>query len=85
MNKEKLQKLDDEQADALLVERACAAMTEKLAFCRAKGRGGWHTEICKNIELRWMLVEHVERGDMSDVLNLAAMILVRDQILGDGA
>lgn len=85
MNKEKLRDLTEEQADALLVERAAEAMTEKLALCRAKGRGGWGGATCRNSVLRLMLVEHVEKGDMVDVLNLAAMILVRDQIIGDGA
>lgn len=85
MNKEKLHDLTEEQADALLVERAAEAMTKKLALCRSKGRGGWGGTTCRNSVLRLMLVEHVEKGDMVDVLNLAAMILVRDQIIGDGA
>ena len=85
MNREKLQKLNNEQADALLVERAAEAMTEKLAVCRNKGRGGWHSPKCSNARLREMLRSHVEKGDMADVLNLAAMILVREQALGEYA
>ncbi|MDA8153489.1 MAG: hypothetical protein M0003_12425 [Acidithiobacillus sp.] len=69
--------LSDVEADHYLVRRCAEHMTAKLALSRAKGRGGWHTPRCDVDHLHRMLREHVEKGDMVDVLNLAGMILVR--------
>ena len=66
-------------ADDKLVRHAADAMQEKLKLARVKGRGGWwNSDECTIDDLRSLLREHVEKGDMRDVLNLAAMIYVRE-------
>ena len=70
----------DEIADERLCGYALGAMKEKLAVSRAKGRGGWwDAERCSISFLKELLVEHVQKGDMVDVMNLAAMIYAREQ------
>ncbi|MHB1704959.1 MAG: hypothetical protein ACYCSH_02770 [Acidithiobacillus sp.] len=69
--------MSDVEADHFLVRQCAEHMAAKLALSRAKGRGGWHTPRCDVSHLHRMLREHVEKGDMVDVLNLAGMILVR--------
>lgn len=71
--------LSDVEADYYLARRCVERMTAKLALSRAKGRGGWHTPECSDEHLHKMLREHVEKGDMVDVLNIAGMILVRQE------
>lgn len=69
----------DELADASLVRHATDAMREKLALARSHGRGGWwNDKECSIDHLRSLLREHVEKGDMRDVMNLAAMVYVRE-------
>ncbi|MBZ4187176.1 hypothetical protein K7B09_12680 [Thermomonas sp. RSS23] len=69
----------DELADDRLVQHAANAMREKLALARSRGRGGWWDNTDCTIEhLRSLLRDHVEKGDMRDVLNLAAMVYVRE-------
>ncbi|MBU2765963.1 hypothetical protein HAP94_07085 [Acidithiobacillus ferrivorans] len=75
----RLDGLSDVEADHFLVSQCSEQMTTKLALSRAKGRGGWHTPGCSIEHLRTMLKGHLEKGDMVDVLNLAGMILVREQ------
>lgn len=58
---------DDDVVDAF-----AAAMKEKLAQARAKGRGGWQT--CPPEELSRMLREHVEKGDPRDVANFCMFL-----------
>lgn len=70
--------LSDVEADHYLARRCVEHMAAKLALSRAKGRGGWHTPECSDY-LYKMLREHVEKGDMVDVLNIAGMILVRQE------
>lgn len=75
--------LADENADALLVDLAGKAMAAKLAKKRLDGRGGWHQPSHEiDAALRDSLREHVAKGDMVDVMNLAAMIHVRGEIYG---
>ena len=54
------------------------AMTNKLALARSKGRGGWWRDDVTVSQLKVMLLEHIEKGDMLDVVNLAAMIYVKE-------
>ena len=69
----------DELADDRLVQHAANAMREKLALARSRGRGGWWDNTDCTIEhLRSLLRDHVEKGDMRDVMNLAAMVYVRE-------
>lgn len=59
-------------SDDLAVDRFAAAMKEKLALSRAKGRGGW--EEAYEPFLLDMLYDHFAKGDMRDVANIAMMI-----------
>jgi hypothetical protein len=77
--------VQDEDADDLLVRLAGEAMLAKLAKKRADGRMGWWTPRADNAQLKAMLAGHVAKGDMVDVLNIAAMILVREKLYGDAA
>ena len=66
-------------ADDKLVRHAADAMREKLKLARVRGRGGWwNSDECTVDDLRSLLREHIEKGDMRDVLNLAAMVYVRE-------
>lgn len=66
-------------ADTRLLDLAQRAMRDKLSMARMKGRGGWWNEAeCPIEHLRALLREHVEKGDMRDVMNLAAMVFVRE-------
>jgi hypothetical protein len=74
----------DEIADTHLVHYVKLLMQDKLAAARKKGRGGWwDPERCSVLDLRRMLIEHVDKGDMRDVINLAAMVHARELV--DGA
>lgn len=77
--------VQDEDADEILARLAAEAMLEKLACKRADGRMGWWTTSTSNSALLDSLRRHVEKGDMADVLNLAAMIMVREKLYGDAA
>ena len=71
--------IHDMMADHRLVDYAGRAMAEKLAVARARGRGGWWDATECSIDLlRGMLQEHIAKGDMRDVMNLAAMIYTRE-------
>lgn len=61
--------------DDLAVDRFAAAMKEKMALARAKGRGGWNDPAQCSVErLATMLVEHIAKGDPVDVANFAMML-----------
>lgn len=76
---------NDETADQLLVDMVRHEMTVKLTHKRAQGRGGWFGPNCSNQSLLLMLEDHVKKGDMIDVINLAAMILAREKLYGNTA
>lgn len=73
-----------ETADNLLVSLSSQAMEDKLCLKRIQGYQGWHNQCC-NEELLESLKEHIEKGDMIDVMNYAAMIYLRTQLYGDDA
>ena len=75
-----IDKVPNEIADELLVYIISDAMKDKLEKKRKDGRGGWFREICDSDELLDMLNEHILKGDMIDVINLAAMIYVREKL-----
>jgi len=54
------------------VDHFAAAMKQKLALARTKGRGGWQT--CGKDDLSRMLREHVEKGDPRDVANFCMFL-----------
>jgi hypothetical protein len=65
--------------DDAAVDRFAAAMKEKLAQARAKGRGGWDTDECTQETLSRMLREHVEKGDPRDVANFCMFLWCRGE------
>lgn len=73
-----VEKLSNECVDNYLVMECSKAMFKKLELSRAKGRGGWHTRQCSDDNLLAMLHEHIKKGDMIDVMNLAGMIYMRE-------
>lgn len=59
-------------ADDAAVDKFAAAMKEKLAQARAKGRSGWQS--CDPRRLSGMLRHHVEKGDPCDVANFCMFL-----------
>ncbi len=65
--------------DARLCEWSMVLMNEKLDEARSKGRHGWYdNEVCTIKDLKEMLSQAVDKGDMTDVMNFAAMINIRE-------
>ena len=76
--------IDDELIDYILVENTAQEMRIKLEKKRQVGRGGWHhPNNIDNSMLFKMLCDHVYKGDMIDVINLAAMIHARHDLFGE--
>jgi hypothetical protein len=76
----------NELADFLMIEDVKQKMSEKLSKKRNEGKGNWyHPTLCKNDILLESLKKHIDKGDMVDVLNLAAMILTRKELYGETA
>lgn len=77
------------QVDIDAVLQAAVGMADKMAASRdEKGRYGWHQSHMVHIEtLMRFLFEHMTKGDMIDVMNLAMMVWLRqdiDQITDEG-
>jgi hypothetical protein len=68
-------------ADETGVDRFVVAMRRKLTKKRKEGRGGWNLD-CEVSFLRALLAEHVGKGDMVDIANLAMMIWNREHPTG---
>ena len=65
----------DQHPDDAAVDRFAAAMKEKLAFARGKGRSGWDDPaLCSIDDLTTMLRFQANAGDPVDAGNLAMMI-----------
>ena len=62
----------EQHSDDAVVDRFAAALKDKLATSRQKGRGGWET--CSAEDLGRMLREHVEKGDPRDVANFCMFL-----------
>lgn len=73
----------NERADLIMAQYAYQSMLAKLNEKRDEGRHGWFNDYCSKAELLEMLKEHVEAGDMVDVLNIAGMILAREALYGE--
>ena len=86
LQEEFISAISNEKADEMMVESVSQAMLIKLCKKRNEGRGGWHRlhEI-KNENFINMLKDHIDKGDMVDVLNFAAMIHVRTELYGEDA
>ena len=68
--------------DDAAVDAFAAAMKEKLAASRAKGRGGWNgDEPGMQQRLSDMLRTHVEKGDPRDVANFAMFLHQRGEAI----
>lgn len=66
--------------DDAAVDRFAAALKEKLAIARGKGRSGW--ENMDPAELSLMLREHVEKGDPRDVANFCMFLWALGEPIG---
>ena len=62
----------DAHPDDAAVDRFAVMMKDKLAQARAKGRSGWQE--CPETYLISILWDHIDKGDMRDVANIAMMI-----------
>lgn len=73
----------DEQWDEFLIRRTTELMRTKLKKKRDQGRTGWEREAPQYF---WpMLFEHLRKGDPIDIINIAAMILVTEELQSSGA
>lgn len=79
----------DQHPDDAAVDAFAAALKEKLARSRAKGRGGWADPSAVSvIELARQLMEHTAKGDPIDVAAFAMMLHQRGaghHVLADAA
>lgn len=67
-------------ADDMAVDAFAAAMKDKLAAARAKGRGGWEDkDQCGQQYLSDLLREHVLKDDPVDVANFCMMLSMRGE------
>jgi hypothetical protein len=73
-------RMPDDVADGLLVDLVQHEMREKLKKKRDEGRCGWFGPNIQSHDLKKMLIDHIEKGDMVDVINFAAMILARKRL-----
>ena len=81
MDRETLLRKMNEAMDDVLVEAAASMMRSKLSKARDKGRGGWwNPKECTAKGLREAIEQHTEKGDPVDVMNLAAMVAVREML-----
>lgn len=68
------------QLDDQVVDQLAAALKQKLAKSRAKGRGGWHDkEKCPPGRLQEMMAHHIGKGDPLDVVAIAMMLWHRGE------
>lgn len=72
---------DSYEPDDIAVDRFAAAMKEKMAAARAKGRGGWEGPTCNAQLLSDMLRDHVAKGDPRDVANFCMMLWNRGEAI----
>lgn len=73
-------------SDARLVSCTSTAMAERLTAAREQGKSGWwNSEECSITTLKSRLKACLEGGDMIDVVNLAAMIHIREVMDGISA
>ncbi len=64
-----------EHYDDYAVRQFAKLMAEKMAASRAKGRSGWNDpEKCSVDYLRFLLYEHLDKGDPVDVANICMML-----------
>lgn len=78
---ENSEQFGEDEIDDMMVAIVTEEMSNKLAKKREEGRGGWYG--CSEEFLYELLQRHVEKGDMIDVLNLAAMIHARRLIFSN--
>lgn len=72
----------DAHPDDAAVDRFAAAMKEKLAAAREKGRGGWDDKSDVSAEeLSAMLIAHIWKGDPRDVANFCMFLHQRGEAI----
>ena len=81
--RESVRYLPKEAAHRIMVTVTTSAMTERLRSKRAV----WHSveEDVKSVskeDLTELLYQYVEKGDMIDLMNIAGIIYLREQIYG---
>lgn len=75
---EEIEGMPAQHPDDAAIDRFAAAMKEKMAKSREKGRSGWaDTNVCTADALNEMLNEHIGKGDPMDVAILAMMLYMR--------
>lgn len=81
---EKDPELADTIMDCVLVDLIGESMRKKLFQKRSEGRcGWWNKSACSIDDLKRMLADHIQKGDMVDVMNFAAMIYLREYMDSD--
>lgn len=85
LQKHYISSVGDGTSDELLVSAANEAMSLRLKSQAEGGFSGWLTTRPINDDLYRRLIRNAEKGDMVDVMNLAAMIYVRTELYGDDA
>lgn len=69
------------QIDIDGVLQAAVAMADKMQLSRDKGRFGWHDPAaCHTRTLMDSMLNHIVKGDLVDVMNLAMMVWLRQEI-----
>lgn len=70
--------MQDHHNDMDAILQAAGAQAEKMYSSLLKGRGGWWDPArCSPQGLLIQLIEHIEKGDMVDVMNFAMMLWFR--------
>ena len=70
--------------DEMLVGFATIEIKNKLEIARSKGHYGWQdSDLCSMDDLKAMLIDHVEKDNMADVMAISAMIYYRKSFHGE--
>lgn len=71
-------KSEESMIDCAAVLQSALGMVEKMRISSEKGRGGWHDpQRCSLESLTRMFLDHIQKGDMIDVMNFAMMVWSR--------
>ena len=75
-----IDRIPSDIADSILIEFTRHKMRARLKEQRENGLSGWNTAQCDNKDLKERLLSNVDRSDWLDVINLAAMLLARNNM-----
>ncbi len=73
-------KIPSKDADSVLLRFTEYKMAKRLKQQREMGFSGWNTPQCGNSDLLKRLRDNLDRGEYLDVINLAAMLLARENM-----